>query len=74
MLGVYDRVLRDESGRTMYHYVLIDFLCCRVDGEAAASGDASEVAWFTRTEFEKLSLAKETAEVVRLAFERTNIN
>ena len=74
MLGVYDRVLRDESGRTMYHYVLIDFLCRRVDGEAVASGDAAEVAWFTRTEFEKLSLAKETAEVVRLAFERTNIN
>jgi|SRR3954452_16629990 len=74
MLGVYDRVLRDESGRTMYHYVLIDFLCRRVAGEAVAAGDAAEVAWFTHSEFEKLPLAKETAEVVRLAFERTNIN
>jgi 8-oxo-dGTP diphosphatase len=27
LLGVYDRVLRDDSGRTLYHYVLVDFLC-----------------------------------------------
>ena len=26
LLGVYDRVLRDDSGRTLYHFVLIDFL------------------------------------------------
>ena len=25
LLGVYDRVLRDDDGRTLYHYVLIDF-------------------------------------------------
>ena len=27
LLGVYDRLLRDEGGRILYHYVLIDFLC-----------------------------------------------
>ena len=73
LLGVYDRVLRDESGRTMYHYVLVDFLCRRVDGEVVAAGDAADVGWFTRDEFERLSLAKETAEVIRLGFEKTNI-
>jgi ADP-ribose pyrophosphatase YjhB (NUDIX family) len=73
LLGVYDRVLRDESGRTMYHYVLVDFLCRRVAGEVVAAGDAADVGWFTRDEFERLSLAKETAEVIRLGFEKTNI-
>ena len=29
LLGVYDRVLRDDAGRTLYHFVLIDFLCRR---------------------------------------------
>jgi 8-oxo-dGTP diphosphatase len=71
LLGVYDRVLRDECGNTMYHYVLIDFLCRRVAGQAIAGGDAAEVAWFTRDDFERLALARETAEVVRLGFERT---
>jgi len=26
LLGVYDRVLRDDTDRVLYHYVLIDFL------------------------------------------------
>src|SRR5713226_4922753 len=27
MLGVYERVIPGDDGRTRYHYVLIDFLC-----------------------------------------------
>src|SRR5689334_8357925 len=27
LLGVFDRVVRDEQGLTRYHFVLIDFLC-----------------------------------------------
>ena len=71
LLGVYDRVLRDHDGRTLYHYVLIDFLCRRVAGEARASGDADEVSWFTSEEIGKLKLAEDTAEVIRLGFQKT---
>ena len=73
LLGVYDRVLRDDVGRTLYHYVLVDFLCRRIAGEAVASGDAADVRWFTRGEVERLGLAKETAEVIQLGFEKTTI-
>ncbi len=31
LLGVFDRVVRDLDERTLYHYVLIDFLCQRVE-------------------------------------------
>jgi 8-oxo-dGTP diphosphatase len=72
LLGVYDRVLRDLDGRTLYHYVLIDFLCRRISGEPRAAGDADEVRWFTPAEVQKLSLAKDTAEVIRLGFEQVN--
>ncbi len=71
LLGVYDRVLRDDEGRTLYHYVLVDFLCCRVAGELQASGDADEVRWFTAQEADNLPLPKDTAEVIRLGFERS---
>jgi 8-oxo-dGTP diphosphatase len=71
LLGVYDRVLRDENGRTMYHYVLIDFLCRRLSGETQAGGDAVEARWFTQQEASELRLAEDTANVVRLGFERT---
>ncbi len=71
LLGVYDRVLRDVGGRTLYHYVLVDFLCTRIDGEAMAADDADEVRWFSAAEAGKLGLAEDTAEVVRLGFEKT---
>ena len=48
LLGVYDRLVRDEHGKPRYHYVLIDFLCRRISGELQAADDAEEVRWFTR--------------------------
>jgi 8-oxo-dGTP diphosphatase len=73
LLGVFDRVLRDAEERTRYHYVLIDFLCRRLSGEAQASGDAAEVRWYAREEAAALPLAKDTAEVIRLGFEKLKV-
>jgi 8-oxo-dGTP diphosphatase len=70
LLGIFDRVLPDDVGRTKYHYVLIDFLCRRIAGEPRAAGDAAEARWFTREEVAGLSLAKDTAEVIHLGFEK----
>jgi 8-oxo-dGTP diphosphatase len=70
LLGVYDRILRDADERTLYHYVLIDFLCRRLTGEALASGDAAEVCWFRQEEISGLSLAEDTSEVINLGFEK----
>src|SRR5438034_8746502 len=42
MLGVFDRIVPDEAKRTIYHYVLVDFLCEKVSGELHASGDAAD--------------------------------
>ena len=68
LLGVYDRVLRDTDGRTLYHYVLIDFLCRRLDGEPRASGDAEEARWFTKHEVAKLPLPPDTQDVIQKGF------
>jgi ADP-ribose pyrophosphatase YjhB (NUDIX family) len=70
LLGVYDRLLRDEAGRILYHYVLIDFLCRRLTGELQAGGDADDARWFCQEEIEKVSLGADTAQVLRLGFEK----
>ena len=70
LLGVYDRLLRDDAGRILYHYVLIDFLCRRLTGELQAGGDADDARWFCQEEIEKLSLLADTAQVIRLGFEK----
>jgi 8-oxo-dGTP diphosphatase len=71
LLGVYDRILRDADERTRYHYVLIDFLCRRIAGEPQAADDAAEARWFTHGELGELPLPEDTADVIRLGFEKS---
>jgi ADP-ribose pyrophosphatase YjhB (NUDIX family) len=71
MLGVYERVIRDDEGRVRYHYVLIDFLCRAAGGDLKAGSDAADVRWFTRDELPALNLAYDANDVVRKGLART---
>jgi 8-oxo-dGTP diphosphatase len=71
MLGVYERVIRDDQRRVRYHYVLIDFLCRAVGGDLKAGSDAADVRWFTRDEVPALKLAYDANDVVRKGLART---
>jgi ADP-ribose pyrophosphatase YjhB (NUDIX family) len=71
MLGVYERLIRDEEGRLRYHYVLIDFLCRPVSGDLNAGSDAADVRWFKRDELPALNLADDTNDVVLKGLART---
>ncbi|MFI5101870.1 MAG: NUDIX hydrolase [Terriglobales bacterium] len=64
MLGVYERVIRDDKKRVRYHYVLIDFLCRPLSGDLKAGSDAAEVRWFSRNELPALNLAYDANDVV----------
>ncbi len=70
LLGVFDRVLRDEKGTVQYHYVLIDFLCEAVGGHLSAGGDAAEARWFSPEELKDLKLMEDTEAVIRLGFSK----
>lgn len=43
--GVVDRVIRDDSGRVRYHYVLVDYAAHPEGGALQAGDDAAEVRW-----------------------------
>ncbi len=64
MLGVYERVIRDDERRVRYHYVLVDFLCRVVAGDLKAGSDAADVRWFMRDELPALNLAYDANDVV----------
>ena len=70
LLSVFDRIVPDENKRTLYHYVLIDFLCERISGDVQPAGDAADAKWYAPNEVAHLSLAKDTAAVIRTAFEK----
>jgi 8-oxo-dGTP diphosphatase len=64
LLGVYERVIRSDDGRVRYHYVLIDFLCRRVEGALQAGSDAADVRWFLSEELDALNLPRDTRDVI----------
>lgn len=65
VLEVFDSIFSDEQGRTQYHYVLIDYLCSVLEGEAVAGSDVSEVKWATEDELPDLGLRESIELVVR---------
>jgi len=70
LVGVFDRVIRDEGGSVLYHYILVDYYCRRVGGELRAGSDCDAARWFSPDEVAGMLLPKDTAEVVRLGFEK----
>jgi 8-oxo-dGTP diphosphatase len=69
VLTVFDRIERDGD-RVVYHYVIVDYLCRWLSGEAEAGSDALEVAWATPAELSGYDLPPKALEVVQEAFLR----
>lgn len=74
VLDVFDSIFRDEQGRTQYHYVLIDYLCRKIGGEAVAGSDVSEVRWTREGELTLLGLRPSIEQVVRQGLQRNPQN
>ena len=67
VLDVFDSIFPDPDDRAQYHFVLIDYLCRPISGEARASSDVSDVKWVTLGELDTLELRDSIREVVRKA-------
>jgi ADP-ribose pyrophosphatase YjhB (NUDIX family) len=65
VLDIFDSIITDGEGRTQYHYVLIDYLCRPISGEATAGTDVSGVRWVSEDELEAMKLRESIAQVVR---------
>ena len=74
VLDVFDSIFRDEQGSTQYHYVLIDYLCRSISGEARAGSDVSDVKWVQEDGLAALGLRHSIEQVVRKGFLRASQN
>src|SRR5205807_4537122 len=70
LLGVFDRIVPDDVIRTLYHYVLVDFLCQKVSGDLHAAADAADARWFSADELQLHPLPADTITVLALALSR----
>jgi 8-oxo-dGTP diphosphatase len=68
VLEIFERIVRDPSGATEYHYVLIDYICRIVGGELCAGDDVSAVEWVKRRDLPKLQITEGTLGVIEKGF------
>src|SRR3989304_3356752 len=57
LVEAFERIIRDDSGRSRYHYVLLDYLCQPVEGTARAGSGAPAGAWGAPAGFDRSGLA-----------------
>ena len=69
LIEAFERIVPGEDGRTRYHFVILDYLCEMVGGEARAGSDVTDVAWAREDELEKYSLTAIATRVIKRAFE-----
>jgi len=65
VLEVFDSIVPDASGKTQYHYVLVDFLCTVVVGDPRPGSDAADVRWITPKELDAFEMQDSAKKVVR---------
>jgi len=70
VLTVFDRIDR-EGEDVRYHYVIVDYLCRLLAGEARAGSDALEVAWASPPDLPEFALPARAMSVIQQAFRRT---
>jgi 8-oxo-dGTP diphosphatase len=74
-IEVFERIFTEKnSGKTKkekrprYHFVIVDYLCERISGEARAGSDVTDVAYAREEELEKFHLTETALRVIRKAF------
>ena len=68
LIEVFDRIFRDASGKIQYHFVIVDYLCALVSGEASAASDVTDTAWVSEANLSNYRLTEAATRVIRKAF------
>ncbi len=68
VVEVFERIMLDGKGRARFHFVLIDYLCERLEGKARAGSDVLDVAWVTEAQLADYEISAKAAEIIRKAF------
>ena len=69
VVEVLDRITRDEEGRVLYHFVLIDYLCWPIGGELQAGSDVAEAVLAEPSELAEYELTEKATSVIERGLE-----
>lgn len=68
LIEVFDRIFRDEAGKIQYHFVIVDYLCKKISGEAQPASDVTDTAWVREEDLWNYKLTEAATRVIRKAF------
>jgi 8-oxo-dGTP diphosphatase len=69
VIEVLDRITRDDNGRVLYHYVLVDYLCWPVGGALQAGSDVDAAVWTAPGDVSAYHLTDQAIAVIARGFE-----
>ena len=69
VIEVFERISLDDEGKAKYHYVVLDYLCTAIGGEARPGSDVSEVVWVAEADLEKYLVTATARDVIQKAFQ-----
>jgi 8-oxo-dGTP diphosphatase len=70
LIEVFDRIFRDAAGKIQYHFVIVDYLCEKISGEAHAASDVTDTAWVREEDLWNYNLTEAATRVIRKAFSK----
>ena len=65
----FDYIDRDKSGRTRFHYVIVDLRADYIRGEPRAGDDAAEACWVSSEEIAALKVSSKTLGLLKTRFD-----
>lgn len=68
LIEVFERINLDGDGKARYHFVVLDYLCEALHGEARAGSDVTNVAWAKPEELASYALTETATRVILKAF------
>ena len=75
LIEVFERISHAEVAgeipgkkRPLYHFVIIDYLCEAVNGEAVAGSDVTDLAFATEEELPRFKLTPAATRIIQKAF------
>lgn len=68
LIEVFDRIFRDTAGKIQYHFVIVDYLCEAVSGEASPASDVTQTAWVTQEDLQAYNLTEAATRVLTRAY------
>ncbi len=58
LINVFDMIVRDDSGKVKYHYILVEFLAKPTGGSERISREVTDMKWVTNEESKSMEMTR----------------